>query len=80
MIIIINVYRNDSNKRPGQKLFEICLSKNIKKRKFHDLTYTWGECGGKVYQNKENFEIYTLFIANISNWGQLLGQLINFHT
>ena len=35
-----------------QNMLEICLSKNIQKNKFHDLTYARGELVGKGYQNK----------------------------
>ena len=32
-----------------------------------------------MYQNEENFEICTFYIAKITNLGQQLGQSINFH-
>ena len=61
-------------------MLEICLSKNIQKRKIHDFTYDWGEWGGIGYQNEDNFEICTFYIAKITNLGQQLGQSINFHS
>ena len=35
---------------------------------------------GKAYQNEENFEIFTFYIAKITNLGQKLGQSINFRS
>ena len=37
-----------------QNMLKICLSKNIEKSKFHDLTYGWREGVGRGDQNKEN--------------------------
>ena len=37
------------------------------------MTYAWGEWVGKGYQNEENFEICTFYIAKITNLGQQLG-------
>ena len=34
-------------------MLKIFLSKNIQKSKFHDLTHTWVDGGGKEYQNEE---------------------------
>ena len=42
-----------------QNMLKLCLSKNIQKSKFHNLTYTWGEWVCKGSQNGENFEICT---------------------
>ena len=42
-----------------QNMLKICLSYNIPKSEFHDLTYAWGEWVGKGYQNEENFEMCT---------------------
>ena len=61
-------------------MLKICLSKNIQKSKFHNLTYAWGMWDGKAYQNEENFEIFTFYIAKITNLGQKLWQSINFHS
>ena len=44
---------------PASNMLKICLSKNIEKSKFHDLTQTWRKWGGRGYQNEENFEICT---------------------
>ena len=33
-------------------MFEICLSKNIQKSKFHDLTFALDDGASKEYQNK----------------------------
>ena len=57
-----------------QNMLKICLSKNIQKSKFHGLTYAWGEWVVKGYQNEENFEICTFYIAKITNLGRHLGQ------
>ena len=61
-------------------MLKICLAKNIQKSKFHDLSYAWGNRAGRGYQNEESFEIFTFYIAKITNLGQKLGQSINFHT
>ena len=36
-----------------QNMLEIYLSKNIQKRKFHDLTNVWGQGVGRGYQNEK---------------------------
>ena len=36
----------------SQNMFEICLSKNIQKSKFHDLTFALDDGASKEYQNK----------------------------
>ena len=38
-------------------MLEICLSKNIQKSKFHDLTHAKGDRIDRGYQDEENFEI-----------------------
>ena len=35
-----------------QNMLNICLSKNIQKSKFHDVTHTWVDGLGKGYQNE----------------------------
>ena len=44
-------------------MLKICLSKNIQKSKFPDLTYAWEDWVGNGYQNKENSKICNLQIA-----------------
>ena len=62
-------------------MLTICLSKNIEKTKFHDLTMPGGnELEEGINENEENFEICTFYNANITNLGQSLGQSINFHS
>ena len=41
-------------------MFNICLSNNIKKGKFHVLTHALEEGAGKVYQNEEILKMYLL--------------------
>ena len=53
------------------------IKEYIPKRKFHDLTYAWGEWIGKGYQNEENFEICNFQIAKIIILRQ---QSINIHS
>ena len=44
---------------PASNMLNICLSKNVQKSKFHDLTHVLGETVGRGYQNEEKFEICT---------------------
>ena len=57
-------------------MLKICLSKNIQKSKFNDMTHSWGRELVEGFKNEENFEIC---IAKIANLRKQLGQSINFH-
>ena len=61
-------------------MLKMCLSKNIQKSKFHDLTCAWGKWVGKGYKNEKKFEICTFWIAKITNLGQQLGHSISFNS
>ena len=40
-------------------MLKICLSKNVKKNKFHDLTHAWGEGVCKGYEYREILKFFT---------------------
>ena len=47
-------------------MFEICLSKNIQKSKFHDLTHAWREGVDRMYSE----DILKFVPAESTNLGQ----------
>ena len=59
-------------------MLKICLSKNIQKSKFPDLTYAWEEWVGKGYQNKENLKFVTSRLPKLITWDNNKGKQLIF--